>query len=105
MREDPAYTYGMLHRSEDRRQTWESLRLEPDVIPPDKRYSNLTTRAPLELEDGSLLLAALGTGVDATKMLRSTDGGKTWPERIPAQVEDLPGTGRRSKGIRSVSAP
>ena len=88
--EDPAYTYGMLHRSEDGGRTWSSMRIEPDIVDPTKpRYSNVTTRAPLELDDGSLLIAASGVVGNATTMLRSTDGGKTWPERIPAQVENL----------------
>ena len=90
-REDPAYPYGMLHRSEDGGKTWTSMRAEPDVIRPEREeYHNVTTRAPLELADGSLLLAASGTGVDANTMLRSTDGGKTWPERTPSTIEEVP---------------
>ena len=88
-REEFPYTYGMLYRSEDGGRTWSSMRLEPDVIRPKERYHNLTTRAPLELDDGSLLLAASGVGSDATTLLRSTDGGKTWPERIPVKVDNL----------------
>ena len=90
-RESPAYCYGMLHRSEDGGKSWTSMRAEPDAIRPVPDYYNCTTRFPLELADGSLLLAASGTGIDANTMLRSTDGGKTWPERFDCTVENLPG--------------
>ena len=90
-RENPSYCYGMLHRSDDGGITWTSIRAEPDVVRPESvEYHNVTTRFPLELADGSLLLAASGSGVDANTMLRSTDGGKTWPERIPSVVENVP---------------
>lgn len=90
-RAEPSYCYAMIHRSEDGGRMWTSQRAEPDVIRPEREeYHNVTTRAPLELHDGSLLLAASGTGVDANTMLRSTDGGKTWPERIPSTIENVP---------------
>jgi hypothetical protein len=90
-REDPCYCYGMLHRSDDLGETWTSMRAEPDVIRAQNReYVNCTTRFPLQLNDGSLLLAASGVGVDANTMMRSTDGGKTWPQRIACEFDNNP---------------
>ena len=90
-REDPSYCYGMLHRSEDLGETWTSIRAEPDVVRPElQEYHNVTTRFPLRLDDGSLLLAASGTGVDANTMMRSIDGGRTWPERFASRFENVP---------------
>ena len=90
-REEPSYCYGMLHRSDDGGKNWTSIRVEPEVIRTElKGYYNVTTRFPLELADGSLLLVASGTGLDANTVLRSTDGGKTWSERYPSMVDGVP---------------
>src|SRR5207253_2720400 len=48
------YTHGYLHRSTDGGKTWESIRIESEVIKP--KASNHTTRNVLQIGDGTLLL-------------------------------------------------
>ena len=78
-------------RSEDRGRTWERqwLTLE-DVQPEAKDYN--TSRNVLEMPDGSILLGVSSFSHTDPSFpcgdwfFRSTDGGKTWPEKIPAKV-------------------
>ncbi len=89
VRNKDGYTHSYLHRSSDGGRSWTTTRVEPEEFRP--RTVGLTTRNVLELADGSLLL---GISEHAPKcrsvMLRSTDGGQTWPETYQSHFADVP---------------
>ena len=89
VRNKDGYTHSYLHRSSDGGRSWTTTRVEPEEFRP--RTVGLTTRNVLELADGSLLL---GISEHAPKcrsvMLRSTDGGRSWPETYTSHFTDVP---------------
>lgn len=70
-------TCGFLHRSTDRGQSWETIRVESESIKP--KASNHTTRNVVQLPDGTLLLGVDYDGGGGPYLLwRSKDNGRTW---------------------------
>ena len=90
------YFPSYVHRSEDGGRTWMSLQLGEELLPPPaeretyKGNQVCTTRNVLEQTDGSLFLGVSVYGMRRDFMWRSTDGGKTWSEKYPSRIEDLP---------------
>ena len=89
IRNTHGHTHSYLHRSTDEGHTWTSIRLQP--ISFRKGTTVLTARNVLETADGALLV---GISEHAPKsgnvFWKSTDGGKTWPERFPATFSGVP---------------
>ena len=89
IRNKDGYTHSYLHRSTDAGRRWSSIRVEPKAFRP--RTVGLTTRNVLQLADGSLLLGISEHAPNCRSVvLRSTDDGKTWPERYTAHFKDVP---------------
>lgn len=89
VRNRDGYTHSYLHRSEDRGKSWTSLRVEPEGFRP--RTVGLTTRNVLECADGSLLLGVSEHAPNCRSvMLRSTDGGRSWPESYQSFFREVP---------------
>jgi hypothetical protein len=72
------YSYSCLHRSTDRGNSWESIRIGPEDIPAAPQDSLVvTSRNVLELADGTVIMGV--SGIDGRDFLwRSTDSGRTW---------------------------
>jgi len=82
------YTCGFLHRSTDRGQTWDSIRIESEGI--KAGASNHSSRNILELADGTLLLGVdYDGGGGPYLMWRSSDRGKTWDRTGKCQPKDF----------------
>ncbi|MFP6703840.1 MAG: sialidase family protein, partial [Planctomycetaceae bacterium] len=89
VRNKDGYTHSYLHRSKDRGQSWTSRRVEPEEFRP--RTVGLTTRNVLQLADGSLILGISEHAPNCRSvMLRSTNGGQTWPETYQSHFSDVP---------------
>jgi hypothetical protein len=89
VRNKEGYTHSYLHRSGDRGRSWTSRRVEPEGFRP--RTVGLTTRNVLQCADGSLLLGISEHAPDCRSvMLRSTDGGRSWPETYQSHFNDVP---------------
>lgn len=88
VRNEWGYTTGFLHRSTDRGQTWQSLRIESEGIKPGA--SNHTSRNVLELRDGTLLLGVDYDGGGGPYFVwRSTDRGRTWDRTRRTEPKDF----------------
>ncbi|MBQ16575.1 MAG: hypothetical protein CMJ65_05570 [Planctomycetaceae bacterium] len=83
------FTSSFLHRSTDAGRTWTSIRLQPRSFRKGKTV--LTARNVIELADGSLMIGISEHAPQSRNVFwKSTDGGKTWPERFPARFADVP---------------
>ncbi len=81
------YTTGFLHRSTDRGKTWESVRVESEVIRPNA--INHTSRNVLQMSDGSLLLGVDHQGEQGPCFVwKSVDGGKSWDRSRKCEPRD-----------------
>ncbi len=76
-------------RSTDNGHSWEVTEVIPDSLP---GMHIITTRNILELKDGSLLLGLSGPQLPTKYNFfwRSFDGGSTWIEKYPSEVDSLP---------------
>jgi len=87
VRNATSYTRSFVHRSEDGGLTWSTTVAEPPDL--EEGQSTCTTRNILELADGTLMLGVAGSGQGGCYVWRSNDGGKTWNEKYPSQIEEL----------------
>jgi hypothetical protein len=88
VRNEWGYTTGFLHRSTDRGKTWQTTRIESEVIKP--KASNHTSRNVLELADGSLLLGVDYDGGGGPYFAwRSNDRGATWDKTQRCEPRDF----------------
>jgi BNR repeat-like domain len=82
------YTCGFLHRSTDGGKTWESIRIESEVI--KAKVSNHSTRNVLQCADGTLLLGVDYDGGEGPYLMwRSKDSGKPWDKTGKCQPKDF----------------
>jgi len=82
------YTCGFLHRSTDRGESWESLRVESESIRP--LASSHTSRNVLQLANGTLLIGVdYDGGGGPYLMWRSRDDGRTWDRTAACQPRDF----------------
>jgi hypothetical protein len=82
------YTTGFLHRSTDRGQTWQTIRIPSEEIKP--KASNHTSRNVLELADGTLLIGVDYDGGGGPYFVwRSTDRGTTWERSRKCEAHDF----------------
>ena len=89
VRNKDGYTHSYLHRSSDAGRRWTTTRVEPEEFRP--RTVGLTTRNVLQCADGSLLLGISEHAPNCRSvMLRSTDGGRSWPETYTSHFADVP---------------
>ena len=77
------YIHGYLHRSTDRGQTWETIRIPASrsqaELGNEKQAANHTSRNVLEMPDGTLYLGVdYDGGGGPYYFWRSKDNGKTW---------------------------
>jgi len=87
VRNPSGYVRSFIHCSDDRGRTWTTVTAEPpDMTPGDVCC---TTRNVLELPDGSLLMGLSARGHGRSFVWRSQDGGSTWPEKYPSEIEGL----------------
>ena len=90
------YFPSYVHRSEDAGRTWTALKIGDEILPPPEergRYKGnetCTTRNILELVDGSLVMGVSVYGMRRDFIWRSTDRGRTWPEKYASQFAELP---------------
>ena len=88
-RNQHGYTHSYLHRSEDAGRNWTTVSVRPEQCRP--RTTVLTTRNILQLADGSLLFGVSEHAPKSQNVFwRSTDGGRSWPEKYPAHFEQVP---------------
>ncbi len=87
-RNPAGYVQSFLHRSEDAGGTWTTQSIEIDGIPTGAE--TVSSRNVLELQDGSLLLAVSASGgLDRSRIWRSYDGGKSWPEKYQPVITGI----------------
>jgi photosystem II stability/assembly factor-like uncharacterized protein len=88
VRNEWGYTTGFLHRSTDRGKSWESVRVESEIIKP--RAGNHVSRNVLQLADGALLLGVDYDGGGGPYFVwRSTDNGKSWDKSQRLEPRDF----------------
>lgn len=88
VRNEWGYTCGFLHRSTDRGESWNSIRVESEGIKPGA--SSHTARNVLQLADGRLMLGVDYDGGEGPYLIwRSTDGGQTWDKTQTCQPKDF----------------
>ena len=89
VRNKDGYVHAYVHYSNDGGRNWSTTRVEPADMPP--ATPACTSRNVLQLADGSVLMGVSGSRADLNSIWRSSDGGRTWPEKYPAQVAGVHG--------------
>ncbi len=82
--------YCLLHRSDDKGVTWDTLRITAEHIPgPPPKSFLLTSRNVLELADGMLVMGVSEDNGGADFLWRSRDGGGTWDKDLRCEFEGV----------------